>query len=117
MAPFFDQTGILGGKATVYRRSKNGSFYWRYWVPAEQTRVSKSLKTKDLGTAVQLATKRTLDAMSKERSGTKVISGTLRDAIDAYEAKQMSRLERGEIRSLKKQRQNVDDLRSNCETT
>ena len=40
---------------------------------------------------------RMLDAISKERSGVKVISGTIGDAIDAYEAKQMARLARGEI--------------------
>ena len=114
VCPFFDQTEILGGKATVYRREEGGAFYWRYWIPAEKKRISKSLKTKDLGAAVQLGTERTLDAMSKERSGVKVISGTIGDAIDAYEAKQYARLARGEIRNEGRQRQNVADLRKNC---
>lgn len=52
--------------------------------------------------------------MSKERSGVKVISGTIGDAINAYEAKQYARLARGEIRSEVKQRQNVADPRKNC---
>ena len=42
--------------------------------------------------------------MSKERSGVKVISGTIGDAIDAYEAKQYARLARSEIRNEGKQR-------------
>ena len=115
VTPFYDTTEILGGKATVYRREPGGCFYWRYWIPAEKKRISKSLKTRDLGAAVQLATERTLEAMAKERTGVKVISGTLADAINAYEAKQQGRLSRGEIRSEAKQRQNVADLRNNCE--
>ena len=63
-------------------------------------RISKSLKTTDLGAAVQLATERTLEAMAKERTVVKVVGGTIGDAIDAYEAKQ---------------RQNVADLRNNCD--
>lgn len=78
---------------------------------------SQSLKTKDIGVAVQLGTEKTLDAMSKERSGVKVVSGTLRDAINAYEKKQYARLARGEIRNEAKQRQNVTDLRNNCDAT
>ena len=77
----------------------------------------QSLKTKDIGVAVQLCTEKTLDAMSKERSGVKVVSGTLRDAINAYEKKQYARLARGEIRNKAKQRQNVTDLRNNCDAT
>ena len=88
VSPFFDQTEIVGGKPTVYRREEVGTFYWRYWIPAEKKRISKSLKTKDLGAAVQLGAERTIDAMSKEHSGVKVISGTIGDSIDAYEAKQ-----------------------------
>ena len=52
--------------------------------------------------------------MAKERTGVRVVSGTIGDAIDAYEAKQKARLARGEIRNVKKQTQNVADLRSNC---
>ena len=104
-SPFYETTKILGGKATVYRREPGEPFFWRYWIPAEKKRISKSQGTKDLGVAVQLGTEQTLDAMSKERSGVKVISGTIGDAIDAYEAKQMAHLARGEIRSEKKQKQ------------
>ena len=53
--------------------------------------------------------------MAKERTGVKVIIGFLADAINAYEAKQKGRLSRGEIRSEAKQRQNVADLRKNCD--
>ena len=50
--------------------------------------------------------------MSKERSGVKVISGTIGDAIDAYEAKQYRPPSPGEIRNEGRQRQvNVADLR------
>lgn len=115
MAPYLELTEILGGKAAVFRRVAGGAFYWRYWVPGEKAQVVKTLKTKDLGAAIQLGTERTLDAMAKERSGVKVRSGTLRDAINAYEAKQLGRLARGEIRNEGKQRQNVADLRTNCD--
>ena len=67
------------------------------WIPAKGKRIVQSLKTNDLAVAIQLSTERMLDAISKERSGVKVISGTIGDAIDAYEAKQMARLARGEI--------------------
>ena len=39
--------------------------------------------------------------------------GTSSRAIDAYEAQQKARLERGEIRNWGKQKQNVADLRNN----
>lgn len=113
MAPFFDLTPILGGKACIYRRVGGGAFLWRYEARAEGRRVVQSLKTKDLGAAIQIATEKTLDAMSKERSGVRVVSGTIGDAIDAYEAQQKARLERGEIRNWGKQKQNVADLRNN----
>ena len=38
--------------------------------------------------------------MSKDHLGTKVVSNTLRDAINAFKTKQISRLVRGEIKCL-----------------
>ena len=46
MSPFFDQTEILGGKATVYRREEGGAFFiGGIGFPLRKKRISKSPKT------------------------------------------------------------------------
>ena len=115
MGCFYDEQWILGDKAFIYRKIPGGPIYWRYYIAAEKKRVVKSLKTRDMAVAVQLATERTLEAMSKERSGERIISGTLRDAIKAFAAKHRARLERGEIRSEGRVEQNITDLTNQCQ--
>jgi len=117
VAPFFDRQEILNGKAVVFRRASEGPFYWRFWVSAEKKRITQSLKTRDAGVAVQLATEKVLDAMSKERSGEQVICGTLGDAIHAYAARQQARLERGEIRGAEAVNARVRTLLKQGEAT
>ena len=108
--PKTERHQLLGGKAQLVRNEKSGVFYLWFWVASEQRRVRKTLKTKSFDVAVEKGTALALDLMAAERSGVRVLSGTLRDAVREFAEKQRARLGRGEIRSEGKLDQTVTDL-------
>lgn len=71
-----NQHPILGDKGIVYTTPKSGGNYsFRMWIPEEQLYYRKSLRTKILKDAINLAEQEVIMIMTKIRNGHK-ISGT-----------------------------------------
>jgi hypothetical protein len=72
---------ILGGKAKIFRVPKSGNIYqFQMWIEAEKKYLRKTLKTKDLETAILRADKLCMDTYSGISIGKKIfgILGTVK---------------------------------------
>lgn len=80
-----DKHLVLNGMATVLRTTQSGDVWqFRMYIPDEGRHFRKSLKTRDLPTALQRATEEALKIYSDLRSGRKIFSSTVKDLIDEY---------------------------------
>jgi len=76
---------ILGGKAKIFRVPNSGDVYqFQMWIPEEKKTLRRSLKTKDLETAVKRGEELYLQTFSDVRSGRKLFGITLKELSDAY---------------------------------
>ena len=76
---------ILGGKGKVFRVPNSGDVYqFQMWISEEKKYLRKSLKTKDLETAMKRGEDLYLQTYSDVRSGRKLFGITLQELSDAY---------------------------------
>lgn len=80
-----DEHDVLNGRAKVFRTDASGDFWQlRMWVAAEAKYVRKTLKTKDLDTAVLRGEEEVLKIMSDVSNGRKIFGITLKELTDKY---------------------------------
>ena len=81
-----EEHDVLNGKAVVLRvASRSGDVYqFRMWIPEERKYVRKSLKTRDLETAIKRAEERVFRTMSDVASGKKMFGINLGELVDKY---------------------------------
>ncbi len=76
---------ILGGQAKVFRVPNSGDVWqFQIWISDEKKYLRKTLKTKDLDTAVQRAETLYLETMSDVKTGRKIFGITLNELCDKY---------------------------------
>ena len=76
---------ILGGKAKIFRTPNSGDVYqFQMWIEAEQKAFRKSLRTKDLDTAIIRGEELYLQTYSDISTGRKIFGMTLQQLVDAY---------------------------------
>jgi len=76
---------ILGGKAKIFRVPKSGDIYqFQLWIEAEKKYLRKTLKTKDLETAILRAETIYLEINSDIRVGKQIFGMTLQQVVDKY---------------------------------
>jgi integrase len=76
---------ILGGKAKIFRVPKSGDIYqFQMWIEAEKKYLRKTLKTKDLETAILRADKLCMDTYSGISIGKKIFGITLEELLKKY---------------------------------
>ena len=80
-----EQREILGGKAIVLRTAASGSVWqFRMWIAEERKYVRKTLKTRDLKTAVQRGEELYLQIYSDIKSGKRLFGITLAALVEDY---------------------------------
>ena len=79
------QHDILDGKAQIFRVAQSGDvFQFRMWIQGEKTHYRKSLKTRDLTTALERGRELGMKLMTNIRQNKKVFGMSLREAVDLY---------------------------------
>ncbi len=80
-----DEHDVLNGRAKIFRTDASGDFWQlRMWVAAEQKYVRKTLKTKDLDTAVIRAEEEVLKIMGDVANGRRIFGINLKELTDKY---------------------------------
>jgi len=80
-----DEHDVLNGRAKIFRTDASGDFWQlRMWVAAEAKYVRKTLKTKDLDTAVIRAEEEVLKIMGDVANGRKIFGINLKELTDKY---------------------------------
>ena len=80
-----DNHPILDGLAHVFRVKQSGDVWqFRMYVRGEDKNYRKSLRTRDLPTALQLGQEMALELQGKMRNGVKLFGLTLREFVDSY---------------------------------
>ena len=100
---------ILGGKAKVFQVPKS-SDVWQFqmWISEEKKYLRKTLKTKNLDTAIQRAETLYLETMSDVKTGQKIFGITLKELCDKYtdwreEDVALGNITKGRLVSIKSQ--------------
>ena len=76
---------ILGGKSIIFTtQNSGGNFYIRMKIPNEGKYLKRSLKTRDLETAISLAEEITVNTLADIKVGRKVFSITLGELVNQY---------------------------------
>lgn len=76
---------ILGGKAKVFRVPNSGDVYqFQMWISEEKKYIRRTLKTRDLETAIKRAEEMYLQTYSDVQSGRKIFGITLQELCNAY---------------------------------
>ena len=77
---------VLGGEATIFKiKGMSGDvFQFRQWIKGEKQAFRRSLKTRDLNTALQRAKSLVVENLANSEKGVKIFGITLREAIDRY---------------------------------
>jgi integrase len=95
---FIEQREILGGDAIIYRTVQNGPVYqFRTWIPEEQKYYRKSLKTRDLATAIDRGKKMYYGIQASLLTGKKIFGITMGELVDLFLQHQMGRVATGKI--------------------
>jgi len=100
---------IFGGKAIVLRTKQSGDVWqFRMWVSEEAKYIRKTLKTRDLETAIKRAEEEYLKAYSDIASGKKLFGITLEELIGIYinyrnEDVKSGRIVEGRLNTIKSQ--------------
>ena len=108
---------ILGGKAKVFRVPNSGDVYqFQMWIPEEKKTLRKSLKTKDLETAVKRGEELYLQTFSDVKSGRKLFGMTLKELSDAYikwreEDVALGNITKGRVDTIKSQMKHFLDYK------
>ena len=80
---FIEQREILGGDAIIYRTVQNGPVYqFRTWIPEEQKYYRKSLKTRDVATAIDRGKKMYYGIQASLLTGKKIFGITMGELVD-----------------------------------
>jgi len=89
---------VLGGKAVIFRTKLSGGNYQvRIWLPAEKRYYTRSLRVKDLETAIEKAEKEYIRIISEVNAGFKIFSITFRELADRYIVHQQVRVDNDRI--------------------
>jgi integrase len=76
---------ILDGMAQIYRVAQSGDVWqFRMWVEDEKKYVRKSLRTRDLETALEEAKTKVFQTMSDVKSGRKIFGSSLQELADEF---------------------------------
>ena len=100
---------ILGGKGQILRTKAGGdNWQFRMWVEEEQKYIRKSLKTRDLETAINLAEKEVLQTLSDVSTGRKIFGITLDELCTTYltwrqEDVDLGNITKGRLNTIKTQ--------------
>ena len=79
------QHDILDGMAQIFRVAQSGDvFQFRMWVQGEKTHYRKSLKTKDLTTALERGRELGMKLLTDIKQDKKIFGMTLRQGVDLY---------------------------------
>tara|TARA_B100000767_G_C19644255_1_gene483907 strand:- start:542 stop:895 length:354 start_codon:yes stop_codon:yes gene_type:complete len=80
-----NQNHDILGKAQIYRVLASGDVWqFRMWIPDEKKYVRKTLRTKDLETAISRAKKEVFNIHSDVSSGRKLFGINLQSLVDAF---------------------------------
>ena len=108
---------ILGGKAKVFRVPNSGDVYqFQMWIPEEKKHLRKTLRTKDLETAVKRGEELYLQTFSDVKTGRKLFGITLKELSDAYikwreEDVALGNITKGRVVSIKGQTKHFLDYK------
>lgn len=95
---FIDQHPILGGDAVVYRTRQNGQIYqFRTWISGEKKYYRKTLKTRDLETALERGKQLFYDIQLELRSGRKLFGLKIGELVEEFLKYQKQRVATGLI--------------------
>ena len=95
---FTEQHPILGGDAIIYRTKQNGDVYqFRTWISGEKKYYRKTLKTRDLETALERGRQTFYDIQVELRTGKKLFGLTMKELVDGFLTYQDERVETGKI--------------------
>ncbi|WP_135076511.1 hypothetical protein [Terasakiella sp. SH-1] len=95
---FVDQHPILGGDAVVYRTRQNGEIYqFRCWISAEKKYYRKTLKTRDLETALERGKQLFYDIQLQLRTGRKMFGLKVGELVEEFLKYQQQRVSTGLI--------------------
>lgn len=80
-----DKHLVYDGAATVYRTSQSGDVWqFRMWIREESKHVRKTLRTRDLTTALQRGREEASKLLSDVHTGRKIFGITLQELVDGY---------------------------------
>jgi integrase len=98
MKSYTEQHPIFDGAAMIYRAPASGDVWqFRTWIGAEKKYVRKTLKTRDLSSAIERGRKLYLEYEHNVRSGKKIFGLTARELADQFLAFQQERVNAGRI--------------------
>lgn len=93
-----DQHSILDGEALIYRVPLSGSVYqFRMYLKDEKKHYRKSLRTRDLDSALAKGKKLALDILGKKEAGKKIFGLSLQELVDQYVAFRQREVDSGII--------------------
>jgi integrase len=95
---YTDQHLIFDGAAVLYRTPASGDVYqFRTWIAPEKKYYRKTLKTRDLESAIERGKKLYLEIQHAVLSGKKIFGLTARELVDQFLAYQQGRVKTGRI--------------------
>lgn len=106
---YLDQYPIFGGKAIIYTTPKSGGNYaLRMWIPEEQHYYRKSLRTKVLNDAINLAEQDVMMIMTKIRNGHKISGSSWSELCSTFldhqaDRAKTNRITKGRVVTIKSQ--------------
>ena len=103
---------IFGGKAEIFRVAQSGDVWqFRMWIADEQKYLRKSLRTRDLESAIQRAEQLYLDTHANLAAGKKLFGLSLKELTDLYiawrEGDVGTRITKGRLGTLKSQMKHI----------
>ncbi len=103
---------IFGGKAEIFRVAQSGDVWqFRMWITDEQKYLRKSLRTRDLESAIQRAEQLYLDTHANLAAGKKLFGLSLKELTDLYiawrEGDVGTRITKGRLGTLKSQMKHI----------
>jgi integrase len=95
---YTDQHPLFDGAAIIYQTPASGDVWqFRTWIAPEKKYVRKTLKTRDLASAIERGKKLYLEYEHNVRSGKKIFGLTARELVDEFLTYQQERVTTGMI--------------------
>jgi hypothetical protein len=95
---YTEQHPLFDGEAMLYRAPASGDVWqFRTWIAAEKKYVRKTLKTRDLVTAIERGKKLFFDLQHAVLSGKKIFGLTARELVDQFLVYQQERVDADRI--------------------